>query len=106
MVGIIHPCKVYGAMAVGRPVLYFGPKPSHISDLLDTEPFGMRVDHGDIDGAIRAIRELQNLTPQQRQAMGDRAQHVLSGAFSQELLCNRLCDGLQLVFQSRSMGQS
>ena len=44
MVGIIHPCKVYGAMAVGRPVLYFGPRPSHISDLLDTAPFGMRVE--------------------------------------------------------------
>ena len=27
MVGIIHPCKVYGAMAVGRPVLFVGPPP-------------------------------------------------------------------------------
>ena len=26
-----HPCKVYGAMALARPILYMGPKPSHVS---------------------------------------------------------------------------
>jgi colanic acid biosynthesis glycosyl transferase WcaI len=104
MVGIIHPCKVYGAMAVGRPVLYFGPKPSHISDLLDTAPFGMRVDHGDVDAAVEAILNLQSLPAEHRQQMGDLAQRVLDQAFTQERLCNRLCDGLQLVYQSRSMG--
>src|SRR5204863_7909491 len=29
MVGIIHPCKIYGAMAVAKPTLSFGPRPSH-----------------------------------------------------------------------------
>jgi colanic acid biosynthesis glycosyl transferase WcaI len=106
MVGIIHPCKVYGAMAVGRPILYFGPRPSHIADLLDTAPFGTRVNHGDVDGAIAAIRQLQAKTQPGRDAMGDLAQQALARAFTQETLCNRLCDGLQLVFQSRSMGQS
>src|SRR5213075_3022273 len=60
MVGIIHPCKVYGAMAVSRPILYFGPKPSHISDLLDTHQFGLRVSHGDLQGAINAIQQLHS----------------------------------------------
>jgi glycosyltransferase involved in cell wall biosynthesis len=27
MVGIIHPCKIYGAMAAARPILFLGPKP-------------------------------------------------------------------------------
>ncbi len=106
MAGIIHPCKVYGAMAVGRPVLYFGPSPSHIADMLDAAPFGIRVEHGNVDQAVTAIRTLQTMPPEQRQAMGDLAQRVLSQAFSQESLCSRLCDGLQLVFRSRSMGQS
>jgi glycosyltransferase involved in cell wall biosynthesis len=103
MVGIIHPCKVYGAMAVGRPVLYFGPRPSHISDLLDNAPFGLHVHHGDVDAAVAAIRQLQSLSVEQRYRMGQLAQQVLDGDFSQNLLCNRLCDGLQIVFQSRSM---
>jgi len=106
MVGIIHPCKVYGAMAVGRPVLYFGPTPSHIADLLAAAPFGIRVNHGDVDRAVSAIHELQAMPAEQRQTMGELAQQVLAGAFSQKTLCNRLCDGLQLVFRSRSMGQS
>ncbi len=103
MVGIIHPCKVYGAMAVGRPVLYFGPRPSHISDLLDNAPFGRHVSHGDVEGALATIRELEAMSPQQRQHMGELAQRVLDSAFTQDLLCNRLCDGLQLAFQSRSI---
>jgi hypothetical protein len=34
VVGIVHPCKVYGAMAVARPVLFVGPARSHVGDLL------------------------------------------------------------------------
>src|SRR2546426_11939478 len=30
VVGIVHPCKVYGAMAVARPVILLGPTDSHI----------------------------------------------------------------------------
>src|SRR5947207_8768193 len=59
MVGIIHPCKVYGAMAVARPVLFFGPSPSHIADLLDKHGFGLHVSHGDVPGALRTIQQLR-----------------------------------------------
>jgi hypothetical protein len=101
MVGIIHPCKVYGAMAVARPVLYFGPRPSHISDLLGTHNFGIDVQHGDVEGAIHAIRQLQAMSPEQRAAMGLTAQQVLAGSLSQSILCGRMCDGLELVFQKQ-----
>jgi hypothetical protein len=33
-VGIVHPCKIYNILAIGAPVLYIGPTPSHITDLL------------------------------------------------------------------------
>ena len=99
MVGIIHPCKVYGAMAVARPILYFGPKPSHISDLVDTHHIGLHAAHGDVDGAMKAIHSLKTATPQQREAMGITAQRVLSSSLSQSILCGRMCDGLELVFQ-------
>jgi glycosyltransferase involved in cell wall biosynthesis len=97
MVGIIHPCKVYGAMAVAKPVLFFGPKPSHISDLLDRHAFGVRVAHGDVDGAVRAIEQLKSMPRQQLDAMGQTAQRVLGQSLSQEMLCGRLCDGLEIV---------
>lgn len=98
MVGIIHPCKVYGAMAVGRPILFVGPSPSHISDLLDQHDFGVRVAHGDVAGAVQAIRRLRDLPPNKREQMGRTGQQVLRSKLSQELLCGRLCDELETVF--------
>jgi glycosyltransferase involved in cell wall biosynthesis len=98
MVGIIHPCKVYGAMAVGRPVLYFGPRPSHISDLLDRHQFGVPVKHGDVRGAIDAIERLRRTSPDELNRMGAVAQQVLGRNLSQEILCGRLCEGLEIAF--------
>ncbi|CAN5590249.1 glycosyltransferase family 4 protein [soil metagenome] len=97
MVGIIHPCKVYGAMAVAKPVLFFGPKPSHISDLLDQHNCGRHVAHGDDSKAIAAINFLRQLPRSDLDSMGRDAQRVLGETLSQELLCGRLCDGLELV---------
>lgn len=98
MVGIIHPCKVYGAMAVGRPILYFGPRPSHIADLLDRHPIGRQVAHGDVNGAVAAISHLRDMPQSQRQAMGHLAQQVMARDLSQDLLCGKFCDDLERLF--------
>lgn len=95
MVGIIHPCKVYGAMTVGRPILFFGPRPSHVSDLLDAHPIGMHVAHGDVAGAVESIRRLRDLRDGVRREMGRSARHVLRATLSQSLLCGRLCDAME-----------
>jgi hypothetical protein len=99
MVGIIHPCKVYGAMAVAKPILYFGPNPSHIADLLGHHQFGWPVKHGDVSGAVAIIRRLRATDPAELRRMGKIAQQVLAGSLSQELLCGRMCDGLELAFE-------
>ena len=95
MVGIIHPCKIYGAMAVARPVLFLGPKPSHISDLMETHRLGWHVAHGDIGGAIAALREMRTMRRDELAAMGDRAQAVLREKLSQQRLCGALCDRVE-----------
>jgi colanic acid biosynthesis glycosyl transferase WcaI len=33
-VGIVHPCKVYNLLNLGRPILYIGPEPSPVTQLL------------------------------------------------------------------------
>jgi glycosyltransferase involved in cell wall biosynthesis len=95
MVGIIHPCKVYGAMTVGRPILFFGPRPSHVSDLLDAHRIGTHVAHGDVQGAADAILRLRDMPASVRREMGRTAQDVLRATLSQSLLCGRLCDAMQ-----------
>jgi hypothetical protein len=92
MVGIIHPCKIYGAMAARRPILFLGPKPSHISDLLDHHDIGIHIPHGDVPAAVAAIRRLREMPATQLQSMGQTAQTVLEQSLSQSLLCGQFCD--------------
>ncbi len=95
MVGIIHPCKIYGAMAVGRPILFLGPQPSHISDILQHEQIGWHIAHGNVAAAVEVIKTIRN-TPQAELArMGRKAQRLLKETLSQDILCGRFCDELE-----------
>ncbi len=63
-VGTIHPCKIYNILTVGAPVLYIGPEPSHLADILagmGASPHTARVGHGDADGAVAQIRRIAAL---------------------------------------------
>lgn len=101
MVGIIHPCKVYGAMAVARPVLYFGPRPSHVTDLLDQHHIGIHVRHGDVAGAVQAIEQLVATPLEQREQMGTTARAALNAHVSQRALCATLCDRMEAALFDR-----
>jgi hypothetical protein len=46
-VGYTHPNKVYGAMYIGKPILYIGPKESHVSDILNNLDGNISVAHGE-----------------------------------------------------------
>lgn len=34
MKGLVHPCKIYNILSVGAPVIYVGPEPSHVTEIL------------------------------------------------------------------------
>jgi hypothetical protein len=46
-VGYTHPNKVYGAMYLGKPILYIGPEESHVADLLNDLDGNIVVQHGE-----------------------------------------------------------
>ncbi len=62
-VGVVHPCKIYNVLSVGAPVLYLGPKPSHLSELLDAldSPVTACVPHGDVDRCRDQIQRMAAL---------------------------------------------
>ena len=95
MVGIVHPCKIYGALAVGRPILLFGPDPCHAGDILAEAAIGWHVRHGDVDAAERAIKAALALDPEDRQALGDRAAGLAASRFSSRVLKQEFCDLLE-----------
>jgi colanic acid biosynthesis glycosyl transferase WcaI len=94
MVGIVHPCKIYGAMAVARPILFLGPRPSHIADLLDKHEIGIQISHGDVPAALAAIRRLRTLPATDLASMGQTAATVLNESLSQSKLCGEFCDAV------------
>jgi colanic acid biosynthesis glycosyl transferase WcaI len=92
VVGIVHPCKVYGAMAVSRPVLLLGPKPSHVSDIIEQHKIGWHVAHGDVEGCVRVLREMLETPPERLAEMGQRAAKVIGTTLSKKQLCGDFCD--------------
>lgn len=92
MVGVVHPCKVYGALAVGRPILFLGPSPCHVTDLVAADPVMWHVRHGDVEGCVRAIREAAGEGPQAWQARGERALGVVRERYRAEELRGAFCD--------------
>lgn len=93
VVGIVHPSKIYGAMAVGRPILFFGPKRSHAGDLLTGRAFGRIVQHGDVEVAKRAIEDLFSLPLESRLQAGAEAA-ALAGS---EYTANRQLGALAAI---------
>ena len=92
IVGICHPCKIYGSMAVSRPILLLGPNPCHVSDILDGQQIGWSLEYGDVDRAEQVIREIYACDSEQRMEMGRRARLVVDEKFTKQQLCGQFCD--------------
>lgn len=55
-VGIVHPSKIYGILAVRRPFVLIGPERCAIGDMTRAHQAGHRVDPGDAEGLAAYIR--------------------------------------------------
>jgi colanic acid biosynthesis glycosyl transferase WcaI len=95
VVGIVHPCKVYGAMAVSRPILGLGPRPSHVSDLVESNHIGWFITHGEVDACEQALRAMLDTSAAARSDMGTRAAQVVATSLSKATLIKRFCDLLE-----------
>lgn len=95
MVGIVHPCKVYGALTVGRPILLLGPQRSHIGQILNDHEIGWQVDHGDVAGAVKMIQRIREVNQTKLAEMSRCAREVILDRFSKQHLCREFCDVLE-----------
>lgn len=92
MVGIVHPCKIYGAMAVGKPVLFIGPRNSHLGELVSLYGFGWIVEHGEVDRLGELIDEISNMPREAREAVGAKGFDLFQQSYSADALAGRFCD--------------
>jgi glycosyltransferase involved in cell wall biosynthesis len=95
MVGCVHPSKIYGAMAVARPVLALGPRESHLGDLVHRHRIGWQLDAADSDAALTALRSFLAAERAELAAMGARAQQAIAGEFARDILLPRFCEYLE-----------
>ena len=87
-VGMVHPCKIYNILSLGIPLLYIGPSPSHITDLLPlaaVHNWAHLASHGDVPGVETAV-----LNAQRRSAVSSALERQVAAAFSQRSLTARL----------------
>ncbi|MEO0460488.1 MAG: glycosyltransferase family 4 protein [Myxococcota bacterium] len=91
MVGITHPCKVYSALAVARPLIAIAPEESHIGALVSAGA-GWRVEHGDVAGFVTAVDELSRLSPENRRQLGSRNVELLRKELDPGMLRTRMAD--------------
>ena len=99
VVGISHPCKLYGAMAAGRPILLFGPDRSHAADVFGEHEIGWRVSHGDVDGAVEVLRDIARGPRERLEKMGRNAQELVRNHYSRDALRDSFCDEVEAVLE-------
>jgi putative colanic acid biosynthesis glycosyltransferase WcaI len=94
MLGIVHPCKLYNALAVQAPIIYIGPRPSHVTEILDRLGDGypsIRVAHGEADILANQIQALREKKADVRRSMPIE----VSAAFSSSVLLPELINTLE-----------
>ncbi len=93
-VGLVHPCKIYNILAIGAPVLYIGPQPSHVTEILDCSggkhPW-VYIQHGEVAVLVHAIQKLgQNTIGCARLLPVE-----ITAGFSKVVLLSQLVAGLE-----------
>lgn len=91
MIGILHPCKIYTAMQVGKPILVLGSKESPAGRIVTANGLGWSVEHGDVAGAEKAILHARELGKPALREMGSRAAALAAERYSREVSLDRLC---------------
>lgn len=92
--GLVHPCKIYNILAVGKPFLYIGPRESHISDIasrLENKDDARAARHGDVAAVVDQICDAarRNIDPKDTLTPG------LARCYSMQVLLPRMVDVLE-----------
>jgi len=99
--GYTHPSKMYGAMGIGRPVLYVGPKQSYIGDILNICSGNIRIEHNQTDLLVKELRSFANMEHSQREIIGSKNKDYVTVHFSKERLINQFISEIKLLLNRK-----
>jgi len=78
--GLVHPSKLYGVMAVGRPTIFIGDPKGETAEILRQTGAGLCVPTGDAEGMVRAVLALRD-DPECRKAMERNARQAFEAHY-------------------------
>lgn len=90
LVGFTHPNKIYGALFIGKPIIYIGPENSHVTEILSGLQGNISVKHGE---SKELINKLVNLSEDfsKLEKIGKSNQKMAIQNFAPEILINKMC---------------
>lgn len=93
-VGYTHPNKVYGAMYIGKPILYIGPAESHVADLLNDLEGNISVEHGESKLLADRIEQLFSRSWDEINRIGENNLSYANENFHPEVLKQKMLDAI------------
>lgn len=97
----LMPSKLYGILAVGRPVLAAAPQNSELAQLILKNDLGFVVEPNDVDGMAAAIRSAIEQKVQLT-AAGERARTLAVSYFDRKIVTRRFGDLLDEILSGSS----
>ena len=94
-VGYTHPNKIYGAMFIGKPILYIGPSQSHISEILEKIPGNIQVKHGENNKLVNQLLDFAHLSEIDRNIVGNANQEYAKEHFHPSVLIPNMVNAIE-----------
>lgn len=95
--GVLHPSKIYGALAVGKPVLALSSEDSFITRMIKQYEIGWQVTHGDVSGLKRILEGIIEMPEKELEEMGKRARQLGLSIYNKDRLLTETCDVISNV---------
>ena len=86
--GLVHPSKLYGIMAAGRPTIFVGDTAGETAEILKKSGGGTSVASGDAQGLAKAILAMRD-DAAARARMGSSAREAFDRAYARDIAFNR-----------------
>ncbi len=81
---VLPDAAVYGAIATGKPIIYIGPKKSHVMDLLINCKQTHHSEHGDVESVVDAISQIKVLSKETKERVATENKMFYRNQFSAE----------------------
>ena len=94
-VGFTHPNKIYGALFLEKPIVYIGPKPSHIDDIFEFCPGNISVNHGESEQLAKELLKFHSMDESKHHKIGRSNKAYAERNLSSNILLDKMVKSIE-----------